>query len=66
MFSVALGLRALTALEADGVIGRLATENYSVMGYREAGCRVWQSKTGPEIASRLRDAAVHALVLAPA
>ncbi len=63
---VALGLRALAALEAEGVIGRLATENYSVMGYQEAGCRVWQTKTGPEIASRLRDAAVHALVLAPA
>ena len=63
---VALGLRALAGLEADGVIGRLAAENYSVMGYQEAGCEVWQSKTGPEIAGRLRDAEVHALLLAPA
>ncbi len=63
---VALGLRALATLEADGVIGRLATENYSVMGYQERGCEVWQSKTGPEIAGRLRDAAVDALLLAPA
>ena len=63
---VALGLRALAALEADGVIGRLATENYSVMGFQQAGCEVWQSKTGPEIAGRLRDAAVDALLLAPA
>ncbi len=63
---VALGLRALAALEADGVIGRLAKENYSVMGYQENGCEVWQSKTGPEIASRLRDANVNALLLAPA
>ena len=63
---MALGLRALAALEADGVIGRLATENYSVMGYQEAGCEVWQSTTGREIAGRLRDAAVDALLLAPA
>ena len=51
--SVALGLRALAALEADGVIGRLAKENYSVMGYQENGCEVWRSKTGPEIVNRL-------------
>ncbi len=63
---VALGLRALAGLEADGVIGRLAGENYSVMGYQEAGCRVWQSQTGPEIAARLREAQVDALLLAPA
>ena len=63
---VALGLSALAALEADAVIGRLATENYSVMGYQESGCEVWQSKTGPEIAGRLRDAEVDALLLAPA
>ncbi len=63
---VALGLRALAALEADGVIGRLAAENYSVMGFQERGCEVWQTKTGPEIAGRLRDAEVDALLLAPA
>ncbi len=63
---VALGLRALAALEADGVIGRLADENYSVMGYQEAGCAEWRTKTGPEIAGRLRDAHVDALLLAPA
>ena len=63
---VALGLRALAALEADGVIGRLAKENYSVMGYQENGCEVWQSKTGPEIVNRLRHQAVDALLLAPA
>ena len=63
---VAFGFRALASLEADGVIGRLAAENYSVMGYQEAGCQVWQSETGPEIVTRLRDAAVDALLLAPA
>ncbi|MDP6566396.1 MAG: glycine/sarcosine/betaine reductase selenoprotein B family protein [Alphaproteobacteria bacterium] len=63
---VALPLRALAALEADGVIGRLAAENYSVMGYQENGCAVWQSQTGPEIVNRLRHEAVDALILAPA
>ncbi len=63
---VALGLRALTALENDGVIGHLADENYSVMGYQEAGCEAWQTQTGPEIIGRLRDAAVDAILLAPA
>jgi len=63
---VVLGLRALAALEADGVIGRLADENYSVMGYQESGCAVWRKETGPEIAARLREGAVDALLLAPA
>lgn len=63
---VALGLRALAALEAESEIGRLAAENYSVMGYQKNGCEVWQAKTGPEIARRLREAEVDALLLAPA
>ena len=63
---VAMGLRALAALEQAGVIGRLADENYSVMGFQEGGCEAWQSQTGPEIATRLKDAAVDALLLAPA
>jgi len=62
----ALGLRALAALEEKGVIGKLAMENYSVMGYQEHGCDVWQSKTGPEIIEHLKQHAVDALLLAPA
>ena len=62
----AMGLRALTALEAEGVIGKLAMENYSVMGYQEHGCEVWQSKTGPEIIEHLQQNEVDALLLAPA
>ena len=62
----ALGLRALIALEAEGVIGKLAMENYSVMGYQEHGCEAWKSKTGPEIIEHLKQNAVDALLLAPA
>jgi len=63
---VALGLRALAALEADGIIGGLAKVNYSVMGYQQEGCAVWRSQTGPDIASHLRHSDVDALLLAPA
>jgi len=63
---VAFGFEALASLESDGSIGRLAQENYSVMGFQENGCEVWRNQTGPEIAQRLRDAEVDALLLAPA
>ena len=63
---VALGLKVLMALESEGVIGSLASENYSVMGYQENGCEAWQSKTGPEIAEHLHQNKVDALLLAPA
>ena len=62
----ALGLRALMTLEAKGVIGNLAADNYSVMGYQENGCEVWQSRTGPEIIEHLKVNEVDALLLAPA
>ena len=62
---VAMGLRALMALEEERVIGRLASENYSVMGYQENGCKVWQTKTGLEIADHLKQNGIDALLLAP-
>jgi hypothetical protein len=61
----ALGLRALMALEAQGVIGSLAAENYSVMGYQGDGCVAWRSRTGPEIIEHLKNNEVDALLLAP-
>jgi D-proline reductase (dithiol) PrdB len=62
---VALPLRSLGAMEADGLIGSSAREHYSVMGYQEHGARVWAEQTGPEIAARCRDAEIDVLVLAP-
>ena len=61
-----MGLKALQALEAEGVIGGLAEENYSVMGYQENGCEAWQTRTGPEIVAHMRKKGVDALLLAPA
>jgi D-proline reductase (dithiol) PrdB len=65
-FNVALPIRRFEELEAEGRIGRLAEEHYSFMGFQERSCAEWRQKYGPEVAQRLKDASVHALVLAPA
>lgn len=65
-FNVALPIRAFGQLEADGAIGSLANEHYGFMGFQERGAKHWQANAGPEVAQRLKDAGVHALVLAPA
>ncbi len=63
---VALPLRTFRRLAEDGVIGALASEHYSVMGFQEPGLEVWVNETGPEIAARCHNADIDVLVLAPA
>ncbi len=65
-FNVALPIRAFGELEAEGRIGRLADEHYAFMGFQESGAEQWRTHYGPEVARRLKDAGVHALVMAPA
>ena len=65
-FNVALPIRRFEELETEGRIGKLAAEHYSFMGYQERSCAEWRQKYGPEVAQRLKDAGVSALVLAPA
>lgn len=65
-FNIALPIAPFETLEAEGAIGALAAEHYSFMGYQETGAEAWHTRYGPEVAARLRDAGVHALVLAPA
>ncbi|MDA0364637.1 MAG: glycine/sarcosine/betaine reductase selenoprotein B family protein [Chloroflexi bacterium] len=65
-FNVALALRAFGELQTKGRIGQLADEHYSFMGYQERTVAEWREHYGPEVARRLKDAGVHALVLAPA
>ena len=65
-FNVALPIRAFETLESEGAIGAVAAEHYAFMGFQERGARAWQEKYGPEVAARLREAQVDALVLAPA
>jgi D-proline reductase (dithiol) PrdB len=62
---VALPLRALDRLVADGVVGASAPTHLSVMGYQAAGLRVWRERTAPELVARLRDDSVDGVVLAP-
>ncbi len=63
---VALPLRTFRRLAEEGVIGGIASEHYSVMGYQEPGAETWITETGPEIAARCHAADIDVLVLAPA
>ncbi len=65
-FNVALPIRAFGELAAAGVIGAVADEHYSFMGYQERTLREWRHRYGPELVGRLEDGHVDALVLAPA
>ena len=62
---VALPLRTLERLVADGVVGASAPTHLSVMGYQATGLRVWRERTAPELVARLRDDSVDGVVLAP-
>jgi D-proline reductase (dithiol) PrdB len=63
---IALPVRALDALVADGIVGSSARTHYSVMGYQQAGLDDWRSTTGPEIVAKLHDEGADGVVLAPA
>jgi D-proline reductase (dithiol) PrdB len=65
-FNVAMPLERFAELESEGRIGRLADEHYSFMGFQDRELVDWREQTGPEVAQRLTDAGVHAVVLAPA
>jgi hypothetical protein len=63
---IALPMRALDGLVADGIVGSSTPTHYSVMGYQQAGLEAWRATTGPEIVARLRDEGADGVVLAPA
>jgi len=65
-FNVALPIGPFSTLEEEGVIGKLADEHYSFMGFQARGGEEWRTRYAPEVAHRLQDAEVEALVLAPA
>ena len=62
---IALPLRALDELVANGMVSASAREHVSVMGYQSAGLDEWRTKTGPEIAAMLKEQSVDGVVLAP-
>jgi D-proline reductase (dithiol) PrdB len=62
---VALPLRALDRLVADGIVGASAPTHVSVMGYQAAGLRAWRERTAPAIVDVARGDGVDGVVLAP-
>lgn len=64
--NVALPIRAFAELEKRGDIGSLADEHYAFMGFQQSGANEWRTHYGPEVARRLKETGVSALVLAPA
>lgn len=63
---VVLPIRTFRKLESDGVIGELADEHYSFMGYQDRALVGWRETYGPELVRRLNERAVDVLLLAPA
>jgi hypothetical protein len=63
---IALPMRTLGQLVADGVVGGASAHHLAVMGYQDRDLPDWRSKTAPEIVGRLRDEGADGVVLAPA
>ncbi|HYB91112.1 MAG TPA: glycine/sarcosine/betaine reductase selenoprotein B family protein [Candidatus Binataceae bacterium] len=64
-FNVVLPLAVFADLERAGEIGKLATNNYSFMGYQGQSIGAWRDDYGPELARLLHDDSVDLLILAP-
>lgn len=62
---IALPVRGLRELAEGGVVGRATGTHVSVMGYQEAGLRVWRDETAPAIVDHLREEGADGVVLAP-
>ncbi len=63
-FNVALPITRMLELEAEGVIGSLATTNYSFMGY-QPDTTEWREHYAPEVARRMKDDRVDGVLLTP-
>lgn len=63
--NVALPLDRLAELAADGVVGAVAAEHVSVMGFQERSLEAWRAQTVPAIVELLRAEGADGVVLAP-
>jgi hypothetical protein len=63
--NVALPIDRLAELAAAGVVGAVAPEHVSVMGYQERSLQGWRDSTLPEVVDMLRGEAADGVVLAP-
>ncbi len=62
---IVLPVHRFLELEADGAIGSLAETHYSFMGY-QMNTTEWEQRSGPEVASLMKDEGVDAVLLTPA
>lgn len=62
--NICLPVDRLKELEAAGVIGRLAGRNYSFMGY-QPDTTEWRERYAPEVATKMREDGVDAVLLTP-
>jgi D-proline reductase (dithiol) PrdB len=63
--NIALPTDRLAELVAEGMVGAVAPEHVSVMGYQERSLDGWRSTTLPEAVDMLRGEAADGVVLAP-
>ncbi len=62
--NICLPVARMRELEAEGVIGRLAERNYSFMGYQPDTTH-WRERYAPEVAAKMREDGVDAVLLTP-
>jgi hypothetical protein len=63
---IALPMRLLAELVAEGEVGSATAEHLSVMGYQDRSLEGWQKETAPALVAKLRDLQADGLILAPA
>ncbi len=63
---IALPMRLLAELVAEGEVGSATAEHLSVMGYQDRSLKGWQKETAPALVEKLRDLQAHGIILAPA
>ncbi len=63
--NVALPLRRLEELVAEGVVGAAAATHYSIMGFQGADSSTLENVSGPEIAAAMRRDGVDLALLVP-
>jgi D-proline reductase (dithiol) PrdB len=62
--NIALPVQRFLELEAGGEIGSLAPTCYSFMGYQPKSGE-WENRYGPEVAARMKEEGVDAVLLTP-
>jgi D-proline reductase (dithiol) PrdB len=62
--NVALPVQRFLELEAAGKIGSLAPSHYSFMGFQMDNS-AWEKRYGPEVAARMKEEGVDAVLLTP-